>query len=265
MEKYLILLSPSLSQDLFGNNTISPPWQLFATSPVCFWHRHLHPPEKLHHKLYTFTFWSFFSSKHVLCFYEYLHLPEKLHQNCTPSLFCHFFLQNIFFVFTNIYTCLRNCTTKCTPSLVCHFFCKTCSLFYKDLHPPEKLHHKLYAFTCLLFCSSYKDLHLPGLPSGLCAICDLVILFAKAWLICVLRVLKCLWNWVECVLTRLAQNIFPLGTEQLIFKQGQHRAIPKHRHSILNLNFETKWTRDWEYGVYNKGNYMIWNHLQYIW
>ena len=107
------------------------------------------------------------------------------------------------------------------------FFCKTCSLFYKDLHPPEKLHHKLYAFTCLPFCSSYKDLHLPGLPSGLCAICDLVILFAKAWLICVLRVLKCLWNWVECVLTRLAQNIFPLGTEQLIFKQGQHRAIPK--------------------------------------
>ena len=104
-------------------------------------------------------------------------------RNCTKTVHLHFFaifLQNIIFVFTNIYTCLRNCTTKCTPSLVCHFFCKTCSLFYKDLHPPEKLHHKLYAFTCLPFCSSYKDLHLPGLPSGLCAICDLVILFAKA-------------------------------------------------------------------------------------
>ena len=121
MEKYLILLSPSLSQDLFGNNTISPPWQLFATSPVCFWHRHLHPPEKLHHKLYTFTFWSFFSSKHVLCFYEYLHVPEKLHHKmytftCLPIFFAKHVL-----CFTKIYTRLKNCTINCTPSLVCRF------------------------------------------------------------------------------------------------------------------------------------------------
>ena len=197
MEKYLILLSPSLSQDLFGNNTISPPWQLFATSPVCFWHRHLHPPEKLHHKLYTFTFWSFFQNM----FFVFTNIYTCL-RNCTKTVHLHFF--TIFFcktcpLFTKIYTCLKNCTTNCTPSL----------------------------FAKHVLCSSYKDLHLPDLPSGISANCDLVILFAKAWLICVSRVLKCLWNWVECVLTRLAQNIFPLGTEQLIFKQGQHRAIPK--------------------------------------
>ena len=127
MEKYLILLSPSLSQDLFGNNTISPPWQLFATSPVCFWHRHLHPPEKLHHKLYTFTFWSFF--------------------------------QNMFFVFTNIYTCLRNCTKTVHLHFFTIFFAKhvpclqILTLAWKIA--PQTLHLHLFAVlfgkTCSLF------------------------------------------------------------------------------------------------------------------
>ena len=142
MEKYLILLSPSLSQDLFGNNTISPPWQLFATSPVCFWHRHLHPPEKLHHKLYTFTFWSFFQNM----FFVFTNIYTRLKNcttNCTPLLFGHFF-QDMFFVFTNIYTCLRNCTTNPTPSLVCCFVWQ--NMFFVLLA-------KIY--TCLIYLQVY--------------------------------------------------------------------------------------------------------------
>ena len=137
MEKYLILLSPSLSQDLFGNNTISPPWQLFATSPVCFWHRHLHPPEKLHHKLYTFTFWSFFQNM----FFVFTNIYTCL-RNCTKTVHLHFF--TIFFcktcpLFTNTYTCLKNCTTKCTHSLVCQFILQNLFSILQRFTPAWKI------------------------------------------------------------------------------------------------------------------------------
>ena len=53
---------------------------------------------------------------------------------------------------TGIYTRLKNCTTNCTPSLFGHFlFSKHVLCFYKYLHLPEKLHHKMYTFTCLPF------------------------------------------------------------------------------------------------------------------
>ena len=203
MEKYLILLSPLLSQDLFGNNTISPPWQLFATSPVCFWHRHLHPPEKLHHKLYTLTFWSFFA-KHVLCYYEYLHPPEKLYHKLYTFTFWAFFFKTCS-LFLQIFTLAWEIAPQ---TLHLHLFAvlfgKTCSLFF------------LQRFTLAWFTFRY-----------MCNLWSCGFFLCKSLTYLRLKCFEMFMKLSWCVLTRLAQNIFPLGTEQLIFKQGQHRVIPK--------------------------------------
>ena len=78
---------------------------------------------------------------------------------CTPSLFGQFSFSNIYTcsTFTNIYTCsLTNCTTNSTHSVVCCFVWQ--NIFFVLLT-------KIY--TCLTYLQ-------------VSAICDLVILFAKA-------------------------------------------------------------------------------------